>query len=128
MSSPYKRRKPSLIRNLWVYRHLIAAAFVLGVLLWFVVINNVEVQVFFPFGLGSLTSSTGVIILLSALFGAILTLLALGFLYAIRKLKAGPRPADQEREAGLLDDELPPSDYAAKAPEGIDEARWSRSE
>ena len=126
MTSPYKRRKPSLIRNLWVYRHLIVVAFALGVLLWFVVINNVEVQVFFPFGLGSLTSSTGIIILLGALFGSLLTLLALGFLYALRRLKAGHRPADQEREAGHLDDDLPPSDYAAKSPEGLDDAPWSR--
>ena len=30
MSTPYRRRKPSLIRNLWVYRYVIAIAFVLG--------------------------------------------------------------------------------------------------
>ncbi|RUL85063.1 LapA family protein [Tautonia sociabilis] len=126
MSSPYRRRKPSLIRNLWLYRHLIASAFVLGVLLWFVVINSASVQVAFPFGLGTLTSSTGVIILLSAVAGSLLTMLAMGVFFALRRLKAGPSPSDDEKGAGVLDDDLPPTDYAAKAPEGLDDAPWAR--
>jgi uncharacterized integral membrane protein len=125
MTSPYRRRKPSLIRNLWVYRHLIAIAFVLGVLLWFVVINSETVQVAFPFGMGTLTSSTGIIILLSAMAGAVLAMLAMGVLVALRRLKAGPGSADHEKEAGVLDDDLPPSDYAANAPDGFNDVPWS---
>lgn len=125
MTSPYRRRKPSLIRNLWIYRHLVAIAFVLGVLLWFVVINGESVQVSFPFGLGTLSSSAGILILLSAMAGAVLTMLALGVLVALRRLKAGAGTADVEKEAGVFDDDLPPSDYAANAPEGFDDAPWT---
>lgn len=128
MSSPYKRRKPSLIRNLWIYRHLIAIAFVMGVLLWFVVINNEPVQVAFPFGMGSLRSWTGIIILLSAMVGSILTMMALGVLYALRRLKAGAETAEVEKGSSVLDDDLPPSDYASKSPEGFDPSPWSGRE
>ena len=126
MTSPYKRRKPSLIRNLWVYRYVIAIAFVLGVLLWFVVINNATVQVAFPFGLGSLTSSTGIIILLSAMTGAVLTMMAFGVLYALRRLKVGPEMSDLGNDIHGYNDDLPPSDYASKAPEGLDHSPWTK--
>ena len=99
---------------------------VLGVLLWFVVINSAPVQVAFPFGMGSLSSTSGLIILLSAMAGSALTMLALGVIYALRRLKAGPGTAEEEKEAAVLDDDLPPSDYAAKTPEGFDDAPWSR--
>ena len=125
MNTPYKRRKPSLIRNMWIYRHLIAIAFVLGVLLWFVVINSASVQVAFPFGIGTLTSTTGLIILLSAMVGSVLTMLAMGVVYALRRLKTGHEMVDDEKEVIAFDDDLPPSDYAAKAPEGLDAAPWS---
>lgn len=128
MSTPYKRRKPSLIRNLWIYRHLIAIAFVIGVLLWFVVINNATVEVAFPFGMGSLTSSTGIIILLSAMVGSVLTMMALGVIYALRRLKAGVEMAELEKGSPVLDDDLPPSDYASKTPEGFDPSPWSGRE
>jgi uncharacterized integral membrane protein len=125
MSSPYKRRKPSLIRNFWLYRYVIAIAFVMGVLLWFVVINNEPVQVAFPFGLGALSSRTGIIILLSAMTGSVLTILAMGVFYAFRRLKAGAKMVEMEKENAVYDDELPPSDYASKAPEGFDHSPWS---
>ncbi|WP_169978870.1 LapA family protein [Tautonia rosea] len=125
MSTPYKRRKPSLIRNFWLYRYVIAIAFVLGVLLWFVVINNARVEVSFPFGMGSLSSSTGIIILLSAMAGSMLTMMAMGVLYALRRLKAGVESAEFEKDSVTFDDELPPSDYASKAPEGFDQSPWS---
>lgn len=125
MTSPYKRRKPSLIRNFWLYRYVIAIAFVLGVLLWFVVINNVRVEVSFPFGMGTLSSRTGFIILLSAMAGSMLTMLAMGVLYALRRLKAGVEAAEFEKDSVTFDDELPPSDYASKAPDGFDQSSWS---
>ena len=60
MASPYKRRrKRSLIRNLWVYRRLVALAVVVGLLLWFVLTNNERVTIAFPFRLGSFQSTTG---------------------------------------------------------------------
>ena len=52
MASPYKRRRPSLVRNFWVYRKLIALAMVLGLMLWFIWANNAPVTVSFPFRLG----------------------------------------------------------------------------
>ena len=95
-------------------------------MLWFVVINSGTVQVAFPFGLGSLTSTAGIVILLGAMAGSVLTMMALGVLYALRRLKVGPPTSEVEKEAGVIDDDLPPSDYAAKAPEGFDDAPWSR--
>ncbi|HEX8202077.1 MAG TPA: hypothetical protein VF590_16500, partial [Isosphaeraceae bacterium] len=85
--NPYRRRRPSLILNLWIYRYLVAAALVLGLLLWFVWINNAAVTVFFPFGLGQLNSTAGVVILLSALAGSVVTLLVVALLMALRKIR-----------------------------------------
>ena len=59
MTSPYKRRKPSILRNFWVYRWLVMVAVVLGLLLWFVWTNNEKVTIAFPFRLGQVTSTTG---------------------------------------------------------------------
>ena len=70
MTSPYKRRRPSILRNFWVYRRLVLVAMVLGLLLWFIWANNEQVTVAFPFRLGKVTSSVGVIILTSALVGS----------------------------------------------------------
>ena len=67
MPYEYKRRRPSIIRNFWVYRRLIGTAILLGLMLWFIWANHEQVTVAFPFGLGKLTSTTGVVILLSAL-------------------------------------------------------------
>ena len=67
MAYEYKRRRPSIIRNFWVYRRLIGTAVLLGLMLWFIWANNDQVTVAFPFGLGKLTSTTGVVILLSML-------------------------------------------------------------
>ncbi len=73
MAGPYKRRKSSsFIRNVWVYRWLIVSAFVLGTLLWFMVVNGQQVPVYLPFGLGHPTASIGLIILGSSTAGAVL--------------------------------------------------------
>lgn len=119
MNSPYRRRRPNLIRNLWVYRYLVAAAFALGVLLWFILSNRDPVQVRLPFGLGLYDSVSGVVILFSALAGSGLTFLALGTLSLIRRLKSAGSEADEEDNRRLLDDR-PPSDYASKTSEGFD--------
>jgi uncharacterized integral membrane protein len=123
MASPYyKRRKPSLIRNFWIYRRLVLLAFVLGVLLWFMGINNTPVTVVFPFRLATVSSTVGVVILISALVGSVATALSLTLLRAWRRYRDGG--ADPE-EPTALPDERPPSDYAAKTPEGFPHSRWS---
>src|SRR5262252_1732122 len=71
MASPYKRRRPSIVRNFWVYRRVVGLAMVLGLMLWFIWANNAPVTVSFPFRLGTLTSTTGLVILLSALVGSV---------------------------------------------------------
>ncbi len=127
MSSPYyKRRRRSLIRNLWVYRRLVALAVVLGLILWFVLTNNERVTIAFPFGLGSAQSTTGLVILLSSLVGSLATALGLTLTWAIRRNR-GERddpPPDPAKPA--LIDELPPPDYAAKTGDGLNrDDRWS---
>src|SRR6185503_16113296 len=72
MPYQYKRRRPSIIRNFWVYRRLIGTAILLGLMLWFIWANGDPVTVAFPFGLGKLSSTTGIVILLSALVGSLL--------------------------------------------------------
>lgn len=116
--SPYKRRRPSLIRNFWVYRRLILLAIVLGVLLWFMWINSTPVTVVFPFKLATITSTTGMVILLSALCGSLVTALVMTILRAVR----GSRSSVHDKEGGERSDwpdDRPPADYAARTGEGF---------
>ena len=45
MAYEYKRRRPSIIRNFWVYRRLIGTAMLLGLMLWFIWANHEQVTV-----------------------------------------------------------------------------------
>jgi uncharacterized integral membrane protein len=124
MTSPYKRRQPSLLRNFWVYRWLILLAFVLGLMLWFVVINNTRVTVYFPFRVGEITSRLGIVILLAALAGSVVTATAMTLVIAIRRHRtAAPEPKDV-KTADYAEDR-PPAGYAAKTQEGFSDAHWS---
>jgi uncharacterized integral membrane protein len=122
--SPYKGRRPSLVRNFWVYRRLIGLAFALGLMLWFIWANDATVRVAFPFGLGVWTSTTGLVILLSALFGSVLTALAMTIVYTWRRLQSGSAKPEEVGGTPLADDR-PPTDYAAKTTEGFAESPWS---
>ena len=121
----YKRRRKSLVRNLWVYRRLVALAIVLGLMLWFVLTNNERVNIGFPFGLGTFQSTTGLVILLSALVGALASGLALTIFWAIRTRGLLDRDDDtapigsRPRGPSLTDDDLPPPNYAAKTGDGL---------
>jgi uncharacterized integral membrane protein len=116
--SPYKRRRPSLIRNFWVYRRLIALAMALGVLLWFMLINNTDVTVTFPFRLATIQSTVGTVILISALVGSFVTALVMTMLRAWRVYRdSGARPYDDDLSDAP--DDRPPADYAAKTTEGF---------
>jgi uncharacterized integral membrane protein len=129
-SAYYKRRKRSLIRNLWVYRRLVALAVVVGLLLWFVLTNNERVTIAFPFGLGSYQSTTGLVILLSALVGSLVTALTMTLLWALRKARQDrdETPETPSPSRPVNDDDLPPPDYAAKTGEGLTrEGPWSSS-
>lgn len=123
MAYQYKRRRPSLIRNFWVYRRLIGVAALLGLMLWFVWANDAAVTVAFPFRLGTYQSTLGVIILLSALCGALLALLGMTVFVALRKIRGEQAPVDQT-EAGDPDDDRPPPDYASKTEEGFRNNPW----
>ncbi len=120
MKSPYpkRRRAPSIVRNFWIYRRLVAAAFVLGIILWFVWVNSSPVTISFPFRLGTFNSTAGLLILLSALVGSVATLLLVAVFFAIRSTR-GPRGDDDRDEHAPAhrpdDDELPPPNYAARA-------------
>jgi uncharacterized integral membrane protein len=124
MAYEYKRRRPSIIRNLWVYRRLIGAAMLLGLMLWFILANSAQVTVLFPFGLGKLTSSLGIVILMSALVGSLATVLITTVIATIRRVRKAqaahdlPNPSDPHSDR-------PPPDYAAKTTDGFPNARWS---
>jgi len=126
MAYQYKRRRPSILRNLWVYRRLIGSAILLGLMLWFIWANDTAVTVAFPFRLGSLNSRLGVVILLSALVGSLLTVLIISYLFTMRRIRGtqGAGPAEP-RAATELDEDRPPPDYAAKTTDGVTNPRWS---
>ena len=94
MAYQYRRRRPSIIRNVWVYRRLIGSAILLGLMLWFVWANDTAVTVAFPFRLGQLKSSVGVVILLSAVLGSLMTFLTMTVVLATRKLRSSQGTAD----------------------------------
>ena len=123
MNSTYKRRKSSIVRNFWVYRRLVGLALVLGLMLWFIWANNSEVTVAFPFGLGKYNSTVGLVILLSALVGSVLTALTMTLIFAMKKVSFGTKTDADEIET-VLPDDRPPPDYAAKASELPPDARW----
>lgn len=122
MASPYKRRRPSIVRNFWVYRRLVGLALVLGLMLWFIWANNTPVTVAFPFGLGALSSTLGLVILLSALVGSVATALTMTIVLAWKRMRESPRSADDE--VTPLADDRPPADYAAKASEASPHDDW----
>jgi uncharacterized integral membrane protein len=124
MPYQYKRRRPSILRNFWVYRRLIGSAVLLGLMCWFIWANDAAVTVAFPFRLGRLNSSLGVVILLSALVGSLLTVLIMTVVMATRKIRGVNHPGDQPVATEIPEDR-PPHDYAAKATEGFPDARWS---
>jgi uncharacterized integral membrane protein len=124
MPYQYKRFRPSIIRNIWVYRRLIVTAILLGLMLWFIWANGDPVTVAFPFGLGKLSSRTGIVILLSALVGSVLTILATTVVFALRRLKSTPPPQEPQNPPEVAADR-PPPDYAAKTTEGFPNAHWS---
>jgi uncharacterized integral membrane protein len=124
MAYQYKRRRPSIIRNFWVYRRLIGTAILLGLMLWFIWANNAQITVAFPFGLGDFKSTTGIVILLSALFGSLATILVTTLVLAIRRLRATSAPNDPPNPDDPTVDR-PPPDYAAKTTDGFPNAHWS---
>jgi hypothetical protein len=80
------------------------------------------VTVEFPFGLGHLASTVGLVSLMSAAVGALVTALGTAVAMTFRRIQAA-------REAGVdaaeLDDDRPPADYAAKTPDGLSNSQWS---
>ncbi len=84
---------PRMIRNLWIYRRLLALAVLLGVALFFVIINRESVKVSFPF-LGGIDSTSGIVMLVSAALGAAVCWLVMTFRQAMQKAR------DQRTELG----------------------------
>lgn len=125
MAVPYKRRRSAgFVRNVWVYRKLILAAILLGLTLWFIVMNATEVAVWFPFGFGPWRTTSGMAILLGAMAGSALTGLLLTVFLTMRRFK-GPSGRDDDADPGAIPEERPPTDYAAKTPEGFGRTDWS---
>lgn len=125
MAPPYKRRRSAgFIRNLWVYRRLVLAAILTGLMLWFILMNNTGVSVRFPFGFGPLETTSGMAILLGALAGSVVTALILTIVMTLRKFRSGTDP-HVEPDPSAIPEERPPSDYASKAKEGFGDSGWS---
>ena len=110
--SARRHRASNPLRSLWMSRKLIAAAVVLGVLLWFILINNQQVTLYFPFGFGKAQASIGIVVLLSALAGSLITGLLTAFFWAWRRYRPGNRPPGEAPPPGDLPEEQPPVDLA----------------
>jgi uncharacterized integral membrane protein len=76
----------AMLRNLWKYRRVIELALVVGVVLSFTVTNRVPVKVTFPF-LGELDSTSGIVMLASAVLGAAACWLVMTFRQALREAR-----------------------------------------
>lgn len=124
MAYQYKRRRRSLIRHFWVYRRLIGSILLVGIMLWFIWANNTPVTVAFPFRLGHLDSTLGVVILLSALVGSLVTFLIMTVVMAVRRIRSTHATGDASHPHEDLVDDRPPPDYAAKTPEGFSRSQW----
>ena len=125
MPAPYKRRRSAgFIRNLWIYRRLVAAAFVLGLTLWFIMMNNTAVEVRFPFGFGPWNTTSGVAILLGAVAGSILTALVVTIVLTMKRFRHSSDRSD-DADSSEIPEDRPPSDYASKTKEGFPDSNWS---
>jgi hypothetical protein len=71
-----------------------------------------------------LTSTTGVVILLSALVGSVATILVTTVIVAIRRMRRTQTPQDPPTPTEAAA-ERPPADYAAKTTDGFSNAPWS---
>jgi uncharacterized integral membrane protein len=125
MASPYKRRRSaSIVQNLWVYRRLVLAAILSGLTLWFILMNNTEVSVRFPFGFGPLQTTSGMAILLGSVAGSVVTLLITTIVLTMRRFRHG-HGHDGGSDHSAIPEDRPPSDYASKAKEGFPDSGWS---
>ena len=71
VASRYTRKRPSVIRTLWINRWLLAFGFLALCLIWFIWSNNAEVTITFPLGLGVVESTVAWVLLSSYLVGAL---------------------------------------------------------
>ena len=89
---------PRMIRNLWIYRRVIALAVLVGIGLWFVASHRDDVRVQFPF-VGEIHSWSGVVMLVSAALGAAITWLVMTFRFTLREARE-KRVTQAETAAG----------------------------
>jgi uncharacterized integral membrane protein len=124
MAYQYKRRRLAIVRNFWVYRRLIGAAVLLGLMLWFIWVNSAPVVVKFPFGLGEYTSTVGVVMLLTALVSSVTTILVMTLILAVKRIRSGSQAGVEQPRRPELGGDRPPPDYAAKTTDGFSNAQW----
>ena len=86
---------PQMIRNLWIYRRLLALAILLCVALCFVVSNRQSVTVSFLF-IGDITSSSGIVMLVSAGLGAAVCWLVMTLRHALRDARSQQQQSPDE--------------------------------
>ena len=89
---------PRMIRNLWIYRRLIALAVLLGIAFSFVMSNRESVKVSFPF-LGELDSTSGIVMLVSAALGAAVCWLVMTFRHAMREARSQRAKPEEQTPA-----------------------------
>ena len=95
---------PRMIRNLWIYRRVLLLAVVLGLVASFVWSNNEPVKISFPLVRLEISSTSGLVMLVSAALGAGATWLVLTFRLAVQsareqKLRSAEQPGKPQQES-----------------------------
>jgi uncharacterized integral membrane protein len=113
-----------LIQTAWRHRKLVILAVVIGILLWFIVANRTHVVVVLPFWLGTFETTSGLAMLFGALAGSAVTILAIGAIWTIRRTREPSEAVTAGDKPPMIDDELPPPDYASRTTEGFPDTGW----
>lgn len=87
------------IHSIWVYRWIFCGALLAGLLAWFIWVNSKEVDVKFPF-LGSINTTAGTAIFLSAVTGALAMWLYLTVRTSFRNARQARQAAREAARSG----------------------------
>jgi uncharacterized integral membrane protein len=111
---------PQMMRNLWIYRRLLMLAVVLGIALSFIVSNRVPLKVTFPF-LGGIDSTSGIVMLASAVLGAAACWLVMTFRHALHEAR-GQKAETERLGSSSSDARSRGTEPEAKKTEGVPRA------
>jgi uncharacterized integral membrane protein len=112
---------PQMMRNLWIYRRIVVLAVILGIALFFIGSNREPLKVTFPF-LGGIDSTSGIVMLASAVLGAAACWLVMTFRQALREARGQRAETERPKPALGSDERRRGSEPEVKKTEGLPRA------